>query len=174
MTSMSRDRCGAISLRVEARRSRRRAAVAGLAYLGFSTVYCVAFCRFGSLECSRSAGLVTCVQRTALLGLVPLSEHAVEGLRGARVTESCDDGCAYRVELDTGQGVVALNELWIGNRDAQADKASAINAYILGGQPNLGIDVRVSDLANVVAPWSILMALSAPLVWRWIRPTRRE
>ena len=59
---------------------------------------------------------IECNMKKSWLGLVPLGEESVRGLEGAMVDESCDeDGCTYRVELDTADGIVPLTSFYLSD-----------------------------------------------------------
>jgi len=129
----------------------------------------------GFLTCTRvESSQVQCLQETKWLGIVPLGEKEIQNLTGARVVENCDDdGCTYRVELDTDQGRVALTSYYSSGEKAKREIADQINTFIQNPRSDGPLNVKSS-----IGPWGFILPLIfilvGPLValsglWRAIR-----
>jgi hypothetical protein len=117
------------------------------------------------VTCQRvEADLVNCVLTPHVLGLVDLGTEHVDDVRRARLAEDCDEGCTYRVELDTGNGMEPVSPIWISNYSRQNDIADQINAMLSNpsqqiveiedppGMIEWGI-AAAAALIGVLAPW---------------------
>lgn len=97
----------------------------GLVFLYF-------FGQIVTLDCSRAEGRpVTCVKESRFLGVLDLGEEGMGEVRGAFVDESCDDeGCTFRVVLETSRGTKPLTSYRSsGYRDKQ-EVADKINQFV--------------------------------------------
>jgi hypothetical protein len=96
-----------------------------------------------------------------------LSDRPVYGIGQAKLSEGCDDGgCAYRVELDTRQGVIPLNSIWIGNKSVQVEKVARINAFLADDLPRLALESTASELAFTLVPTCAIVVIGVLLVLR--------
>jgi len=118
----------------------------------------VAFGRFGSLECTRTLEQVTCVHRTALIGVLPLGERTIRVLRADVARDACggDSGCGYRVELTTTEGIVPLQSTWYTHPGTQEAKAQQINEFLASEQPRIRVGLCYHE---------IIVALLPSLLW---------
>ena len=124
----------------------------GLALVVAGALLQVIFGRFGEIDCTRIPDRVMCVHRTALLGVVPLSERVVYVLHAEVKTDCRGDGCDFRVELTTTDGIVPLQDTWWGDLEAEADKVQRINAFLAGDQPHFRIGLRVVQMVTALLP----------------------
>ena len=103
----------------------------GLVFAGFGILFLVIFGQGATLRCSRpEPSQITCQRETRWLNRLSTGSETIAGMSQAYVTESCDDGCTYRVELDTVQGPVALTSYYTSGYDDKADVAQKINEFL--------------------------------------------
>lgn len=97
--------------------------------------------RVTTLECTRQLALPQCNLRVTWMGLVDLSDRPLRQLRSAHVEESCDqDGCTYRVALETDQGRLPLDSAYISDLADRTTKVDAINTFVGSpDQPTLSV-----------------------------------
>jgi hypothetical protein len=101
----------------------------------FSACGCLFSFIFGqdtTLTCQRvETTQVECLKESKWLGQVSMSEASIQGLEGAWVAESCDeDGCTYRVEMDTADGRVPLTSYYSSGARSKHETADRINAFL--------------------------------------------
>jgi hypothetical protein len=97
---------------------------------------------------------VNCVLTTQVLGLVDLGTEPVINVRAARLAEDCDEGCTYRVELDTSGGMEPVSPVWTANYAHNAEVAEQISAML--SDPSQQI-VEVEDPPGMIE-WAIAAA----------------
>ena len=84
-----------------------------------------------TLTCERVDRQVNCAAESRLLGLVPLRERTAQGVFGARLGRYCDDdGCRYRVELQSEAGVVPVTSYYSAGTAVKGNMIKAINAFV--------------------------------------------
>lgn len=104
----------------------------GLAFMAGGIFSIFIFSQIGEISCTRlETSALTCTQTKKLFGLVTMSEIQLPTLQGAHLSESCDeDGCSYRVDLETTEGTVPLVNYYMGGIGAykqQTDKANTFS-----------------------------------------------
>ena len=106
---------------------------------------------------------IECNMKKSWLGLVPLGEESVRGLEGAMVDESCDeDGCTYRVELDTADGIVPLTSFYSSGSKSKQKTADRITAFVQEPmQDSLLVKANAGLLAYVMA---FVFILAGPVI----------
>ena len=107
----------------------------GLAFIAAGVFSTFIFSQIGEISCTRpEPSALTCTQTMKLFGLVTVSEKQLPTLQGAHLSESCDeDGCSYRVDLETMGGTIPLVSYYTGGIGAykqQTDKMNRINAFL--------------------------------------------
>ena len=100
----------------------------------FALVGCIVLLVFGqtaTLDCERvESTQISCEKQSRLLGMT-VSRRSISRLQGARMDESCDeDGCTYRVELRTDQGIVPLTAFYSSGSQSKQKTADQINAFV--------------------------------------------
>ncbi len=84
-----------------------------------------------TLECTRAGTAQSCHLQNSWLGLVTLNDRQLEAVHEAWVEESCDDdGCTYRVALQTSQGQLPLGSAYSSGEASKQEKARLVNAYV--------------------------------------------
>lgn len=84
-----------------------------------------------TLECSRLESAQTCNLERSWMGLVKLTDRPLRQVHSAWVEESCDDdGCTYRVVLETDQGQLPLGTAYSSGSASKQDKADQVNAFV--------------------------------------------
>jgi hypothetical protein len=94
-----------------------------------------------------------CTLQIRALGLIPLRTAQVEGVRGARVTQSCSDSasnCTYRVELLQGRSSTPLTAFYSSGKSDKLALADRINS-------SLQDDSRKEFSAGVPLNWLIVL-----------------
>jgi hypothetical protein len=106
---------------------------------------------------------IECNMKKNWLGLVPLSEETIRGLEGAMVGKSCDeDGCTYRVELNTADGVVPLTAFYSSGYKSKQEMADRIAAFVQEPtQDPLLVKANTGLLAYVTA---LIFILAGPVI----------
>jgi hypothetical protein len=131
----------------------------------FSACGCIMGFIFGQqtvLTCTRpEPAQIECGMQKSWLGLVPLGKESLQNLEGARVDESCDeDGCTYRVELDTRGGFVPLTAYYSSGVKSKQEAADQINAFVQDpGEDSLEVKGSVG-----------LLGILFPLVFVFVGP----
>ena len=122
----------------------------GILIAGVGWVIIYVFGQVSMLQCARpESSQVVCVKQVTLLGLMPMREETIMDVQGAWIDESCDDdGCTYRVVLDTGQGDVPLTVYYSSGWRSKQETAAQINAYVGGGG---GGELEVREGIGIVA-----------------------
>lgn len=130
--------------------------------MGFGALYL--FGQVVTLECSRAAGRpATCVKESRLLGLLDMGEEGMGEVRGASVEESCDDeGCTYRVVVQTSRGAKPLTSYRSsGYRDKQ-EVADKINRFV-SSPAERTLNLKVSTgLLGIMLP--LIFIAAGPLL----------
>ncbi|MBN2503009.1 MAG: hypothetical protein JXB38_19675 [Anaerolineales bacterium] len=107
------------------------------------------------VTCRRVEGnLINCVLTPQVLGLVDLGTENVDDVRQARLAEDCDDGCAYRVELNTAAGMEPVSPIWTSDYAHHKFVADQINALITNPSQKI---VEIEDPPGVIE-WGIVAA----------------
>ena len=84
-----------------------------------------------TLECSRLEGGQACNLRNSWMGLVTLTDRPLRQMHSAWVEESCDDdGCTYRVALETDQGKLPLGSAYSSGSVSKQELADRVNAFV--------------------------------------------
>lgn len=93
------------------------------------------------LTCERAPGRQNCQIDTSWMGLIPLRHQTIPPLTGAWVDESCDeDGCTYRVILQTGSGDIPLGIGYSSGLHSKQEMAQKVQAFVADpSQPDLEI-----------------------------------
>lgn len=126
-----------------------------------------------SLECERAEtrGPVNCTKQTRLLWLFPLLEEKVYNVLGVHLTsvpgdEYCDP--CYRVELETGQGIVPLKATYTNGSSDMSMVVDKVNDFVHSGKPgNLNVtEPGLLSLGNLYGfvGW-ILIAVIGSYLW---------
>jgi hypothetical protein len=104
----------------------------GFLIAGIGWLVIVIFGQVSTLQCAHTeTSQVACIKQVTLLGLMPIREEMVRDVRGAWVAESCDDdGCTYRVVLNTGEGDVPLTVYYSSGWRSKQETVTQINEYI--------------------------------------------
>jgi hypothetical protein len=85
--------------------------------------------QISTLSCIRFEDADRCVLRVNWMGLSPLRETRIEDLLGAKVEESCDSDCTYRVVLVTGRQTLPLEAAYSSGKTDKQIMADKINAF---------------------------------------------
>jgi hypothetical protein len=140
--------------------------------IGFGALY--VFGQVVVLDCSRAVGRpVTCLKESRFMGIVTVGEEGLGEVTGAYVEENCDDdGCTYRVVLNTSRGSKPLTMYRSsGHRDKQS-VADQINTYIsAGAEDDLHIQVS-SGFFGFLFPLALIVAGPVVTVGRILRGPR--
>lgn len=84
-----------------------------------------------TLDCVKTDGQPVCRFSVSFMDSVQLKEMSIQELKSASVEEDCDDdGCTYRVVLDTGFGAMAFTDGSDSNYDSKQAKADHINQFL--------------------------------------------
>jgi hypothetical protein len=84
-----------------------------------------------TLECARPESGQTCNLERSWMGLVKLTDRPLRQVHSAWVEENCDDdGCTYRVMLETDQGQLPLGTAYSSGSRSKEDKADLVNAFV--------------------------------------------
>jgi hypothetical protein len=137
--------------------------------IGFLTLYL--FGQVVLLDCSRAPGRpVTCMKESRFLGVLTVGEEGLGEVTGAYVEEDCDDdGCTYRVVLNTSRGSKPLTMYRSsGYRDKQS-VADQINAFI-GSRTEDTLHIQVnSGFVGFLLPLILIVAGPVLTVGRIVR-----
>lgn len=123
----------------------------GLIFMAGGIFSIFIFSQIGEISCIQlEPSTLTCTQTKKLLGLVTMSEEQLPTLQGAHLSESCDeDGCSYRVDLETMGGTIPLANYYTGGIGAykqQSDKVDRINAFLADQEEiELVLDTGLSE-----------------------------
>ena len=104
----------------------------GPAFFGCGLLLIVIFGQSYTLRCSRpEPSQVSCTRERRWLRTFETGNERLTGLSRAWVGESCDeDGCTYRVELDTAEGQFGLTGYYSSGYDEKRILASEINTFL--------------------------------------------
>ena len=65
------------------------------------------------------------------MGLVKLTDRPLRQVHSAWVDESCDDdGCTYRVVLETDQGQLPMGTAYSSGSTSKQEQADQVNAFV--------------------------------------------
>ncbi len=107
------------------------------------------------VTCRRlEADLVNCVLTPQVLGLVDLGAENLDDVRRARLAEDCDEGCTYRVELDTAGGTELVSPIWTSDYAHHKEVTDQINALIANPSQKI---VEIEDPPGAIE-WGIAAA----------------
>jgi hypothetical protein len=150
---------------------------AALFGLVFTACGCLASYIFGqqtTLTCTRLEPIqIECVKQSKWAGLLPLGEESIRHLQGAGVAQSCDeDGCTYRVELDTTEGTVPLTAFYSSGSKSKQETADRIDAFVQNSRERSLTVKSDAGLLGFLLPCVFIFA--GPLIafsglWRAIR-----
>jgi hypothetical protein len=84
-----------------------------------------------TLECSRPESGQVCNLERSWMGLVKLTDRPLRQVQSAWVEENCDDdGCTYRVVLETDQGQLPLGTAYSSGSSSKQEQADQVNAFV--------------------------------------------
>ncbi len=131
----------------------------------FPLIGCLAFYFLGqstTLDCTRlESAVINCQKQNHLLGVYPLGAESIGRLQGAWVEEECDDGCTYRVVLQTEQGDVPLTSYLSSGHSSKDEIAGQINMFVYGQEPSLQIKDSAGAIGIIVP---VVFILVGPLM----------
>lgn len=130
--------------------------------LGFVFLY--VFGQAVTLACERTeTGRISCVKTSVLLSVLKVDQKPVESLEMAWVSESCDeDGCTYRVELDTARGTIPMTIYRSSGYRSKENMANQINAFLRSpDQPKLEVKAS-TGIIGILMP--VIAIVAGPLV----------
>lgn len=104
----------------------------GLGLIACGCLFSILFGEAITLTCTRvESTQIRCERRAVWLGLVPRDTEIVRAPYAARVEESCDqDGCTYRVTLDTETGPAPLTGFYTSGLPARQETADRLNTFL--------------------------------------------
>ncbi|MFO7678786.1 MAG: hypothetical protein R6X34_01935 [Chloroflexota bacterium] len=135
----------------------------GLIFMAGGIFMTFVFSQTSELSCTRlEPSELTCKRTIKLFGLVRLREEDLPTLQSASLSESCDeDGCSYRVELETTEGVVPLAGYYtggIGAYDQQTKKVNGINVFLEDkDEIELKLETGLAEILLSFLPLSFLL-----------------
>lgn len=117
-----------------------------------------------TLNCTRvESTQIECSKQSKWVGLVPLGEESIQNLEGARVDENCDeDGCTYRVELNTADGIVPLTSFYSSGSKSKQKTADRINAFVRNSSESSLAVEGGAGLLGILFP--LIFVLAGPLI----------
>jgi hypothetical protein len=137
--------------------------------MGFVALYI--FGQVVILDCSRVVGRpATCMKESRFLGVLTVGQQGMGEVDGAYVEEDCDDdGCTYRVVLNTSRGSRPLTSYRSsGYRDKQS-VAEQINTFVNSGSEE-ALHITVSaGLLGILFPLALVVAGPIVMVRRIVR-----
>ena len=81
----------------------------GLVFASCSSIPFLFAGQIRTITCERvETPLINCTIKTKWLYVIDLDERSITDLQSASVTQSCDDGCVYGIELNTADGPVSM------------------------------------------------------------------
>ena len=114
--------------------------ILSMIFVGVGLLFTFLLGKVYTLECSRQLALAQCNLHTSWLGLVDLSDRPLRRIYSARVEQSCDEDCTYRVSIETDQGSVPLDSAYTSDQSGKILKVDAINTYLADStQPTLEV-----------------------------------
>jgi hypothetical protein len=139
----------------------------GLSFFACGALFLAIFGQRYTLTCARpEPSQLTCERAGTWLGLISTGKRPVAGLSGAWVDESCDeDGCTYRVELDSTEGPVGLTGYYTSGYDDKAATAAEINGWLQQGGDTLVV-AEDSGILGVLLP-AVFMLLGIGMAAAW-------
>jgi hypothetical protein len=139
----------------------------GLVFTACGCVLSLIFGQAAILTCNRiEPSQIECVRQTKWLRWVPVGEQSIPELRGAEVGQSCDeDGCTYRVELNTAEGLIPLTTYFSSGAGPKQEATERINAFLQNPQGS-SLTVR-SDAGLLAFILPFAFVLVGPLIAMW-------
>lgn len=135
-------------------------ALIGFLISAFGFVFLYVFGQSFTLSCERTESRqITCVRTSVLLGFLKLDDKPVESLERAWVSESCDeDGCTYRVELDTVRGTIPMTNYRSSGYRSKENMANQINTFLRSPDQS-SLEVKASaGIIGILMPVVIIVA----------------
>ncbi|UCC61768.1 MAG: hypothetical protein JSV36_13315 [Anaerolineae bacterium] len=143
------------------------AALYGLAFTACGCLFSLIFGQAATLTCTRvEPSQIECVRQSKWLGWLPVSAVSLQHVEGAEVAQSCDDeGCSYRVELTTAEGIVPLTSYYSSGSRSKKEAADRINAFLRNSE---GSSLTVKSDAGLLAfVLPLVFVLVGPLIIMW-------
>ena len=139
-----------------------KAAVWGMVFTGAGIFSLYIFARTTTLTCERGPkDQISCVKSENLLDILHFKDEHISSLENAWVSESCDeDGCTYRVELDTARGTFHLTSYSSSGYRSKEETANQINTFIRSSsEQTLEIETSTGLLGLILPAVFILAGL---------------
>lgn len=128
-----------------------------------------------TLTCKRVDQQVDCVAESKLLGLVPLQERTAPDVIGARLGTFCDDdGCRYRVELQSEAGVVPVTPYYTAGTAVKRSMIDQVNAF---ANDATATPLRVQehlDPTTLILPALLIAGVYGWTLWRRRRTSKEK
>jgi len=124
----------------------------GLVFAAMGCLFSFVFGRSVVLDCTRlETPFIQCTKQTLIWGVLPSQMETVDGLQRVWVEESCDEGCTYRVVLETERRTVPLTNFFTSEKQAKYEVADQINDFLDSSKLTLHVEDG-SGLVGVLLP----------------------
>ncbi len=155
----------------------KKSSKSGLIVIG---IFVAAFLVFGGesskLTCkhSRQPGTATCVKKSVLLWVIPLSTKSINEVSGAQLsaTTGYEDSDVYRVELITPQGIAPLTSAYTSGYSTKRDLVEQVNTFLqsTGNETLVANEPGMLSLENLLctAIW-LPIAYLGSLIWGQVK-----
>jgi hypothetical protein len=132
-----------------------------------------------TLRCVRlESGVVDCVLKESILGIVTLSEKSIPGAQAVSIGQQCVDLiCTYRLEVYSSQGLVPVDEKYSSNYDQLLAIKEQVNDFFLDetrGFVQVKEETNPYLIAAVVLVALLIWAYLGYLIWKVQHPGSEE
>lgn len=161
----------------EANRNIRNYVLLGILTLIILVITMVTAGRQQTLRCERQeSGMVDCVVRTSILGVIPLDEKTIAGAQAVSLGQQCVEvDCKYRLEIYAIQGLVPVDEKYSDNYDQMKAVRSQLNEFFRETERSfVGVKEQTHPtlIIGVVVMAVIIWAYLGYLTWRPRSPSQ--